>query len=238
MHKIKKITKNNSIIVFLLVAIAIVTNIVVVYTFDYIFSDKEKKVEEINIKSVTQKSPIVVEVSEDLPKEDTLRNNQNSQSDENQDNYPTGNSKYYIKVNLKTQTVNIYEKDELNRYSIPVKTMLCSTGEYTPKSGTYKITTYKQEWLGLQGNVYGQYCTQIVGNILFHSVPYLEKYNPASLEYWEYDKLGQDVSLGCIRLTVENAKWIYDNCDTGTRSRILFVRKSRTIWNSKYRKNI
>lgn len=229
MHKIKKIIKNNSNIVFLLVAIAIVTNIVIVYTFNYFFSDKEKIAEEINIKSITQKSPIVVEVSEDLQKEDTLQNNQNSQSDEEQEKYPTGNSKYYIKVNLKTQTVNIYEKDELNRYSIPVKTMLCSTGEYTPKSGTYKITTYKQEWLGLQGNVYGRYCTQIVGNILFHSVPYLEKYNPASLEYWEYDKLGQDVSLGCIRLTVENAKWIYDNCDTDTRSRILFVRRSRTF---------
>lgn len=230
MHKIKKITKNNSIIIFLLVAIAIVTNIAIVYTFSY----KEKNVEEINIKSVSQKSPIVVEVSESLHI-DTISATENN---ENQENYPTGNSRYYIKVNLKTQTVNIYEKDELNRYSIPVKTMLCSTGEYTPKSGTYKITTYKQEWLGLQGNVYGQYCTQIVGNILFHSVPYLEKYNPASLEYWEYDKLGQDVSLGCIRLTVENAKWIYDNCDTGTRSRILFVRKSRTIWNSKYRKDI
>lgn len=230
MHKIKKITKNNSIIIFLLVAIAIVTNIAIVYTFSY----KEKNVEEINIKSVSQKSPIVVEVSESLHT-DTISATENN---ENQENYPTGNSRYYIKVNLKTQTVNIYEKDELNRYSIPVKTMLCSTGEYTPKSGTYKITTYKQEWLGLQGNVYGQYCTQIVGNILFHSVPYLEKYNPASLEYWEYDKLGQDVSLGCIRLTVENAKWIYDNCDTGTRSRILFVRKSRTIWNTKYRKDI
>lgn len=230
MHKIKKITKNNSIIIFLLVAIAIVTNIAIVYTFSY----KEKNVEEINIKSVSQKSPIVVEVSESLHT-DIISATENN---ENQENYPTGNSRYYIKVNLKTQTVNIYEKDELNRYSIPVKTMLCSTGEYTPKSGTYKITTYKQEWLGLQGNVYGQYCTQIVGNILFHSVPYLEKYNPASLEYWEYDKLGQDVSLGCIRLTVENAKWIYDNCDTGTRSRILFVRKSRTIWNSKYRKDI
>lgn len=230
MHKIKKITKNNSIIIFLLVAIAIVTNIAIVYTFSY----KEKNVEEINIKSVSQKSPIVVEVSESLHT-DIISATENN---ENQENYPTGNSRYYIKVNLKTQTVNIYEKDELNRYSIPVKTMLCSTGEYTPKSGTYKITTYKQEWLGLQGNVYGQYCTQIVGNILFHSVPYLEKYNPASLEYWEYDKLGQDVSLGCIRLTVENAKWIYDNCDTGTRSRILFVRKSRAIWNSKYRKDI
>lgn len=231
MHKIKKIIKNNSIIIFLLVAIAIVTNIAIVYTFTYAFSDKEKNVEEINIENVNQKSPIVVEVYDNKETNDILPN-------ENQDDYPTGNNRYYIKVNLKTQTVNIYEKDELNRYSIPVKTMLCSTGEYTPKSGTYKITTYKQEWLSLQGNVYGQYCTQIVGNILFHSVPYVEKYNPASLEYWEYDKLGQDVSLGCIRLTVENAKWIFDNCDTGTRCRILFIRRSRTIWNSKCRKDI
>ncbi|MBO5005718.1 MAG: L,D-transpeptidase [Clostridia bacterium] len=220
MHKIKEIIKNNSNIIFLLVAIAIVTNIVIVYTLTYIFSDKENNIEEINIKSVSQKSPIVVDVSEDLHKEIIS----SSDNNENKENYPTGDSKYYIKVNLKTQTVNIYEKDELNRYSVPVKTMLCSTGEYTPKLGTYKITTYKQEWLGLQGNVYGQYCTQIIGNILFHSVPYLEKYNPASLEYWEYDKLGQDVSLGCIRLTVENAKWIYDNCDAGTRSGILFIR--------------
>ena len=53
--------------------------------------------------------------------------------------------------------------------------------------------------------------TQITGNILFHSVPYTEKYNNASLEYWEYDKLGTSASLGCIRLTVKNAKWIYDN---------------------------
>lgn len=231
MHKIKNIIKNNSIIIFLLVAIAIVTNIVIVYTFTYAFSDKEKNIEEINIKDVSQKSPIVVELLEDLKTDDISPN-------ENQESYPTGNTRYYIKVNLKTQTVNIYEKDENGRYSIPVKVMLCSTGTYTPQTGTYKITTYKKEWLDLQGDVYGQYCTQIVGNILFHSVPYLEKYNPSSLEYWEYDKLGQDASLGCIRLTVENAKWIYDNCDTGTRSRILFIRRSRTVWQAKFRKLI
>lgn len=65
--------------------------------------------------------------------------------------------------------------------------------------------------------MYGQYATQITGNILFHSVPYTEKYNNASLEYWEYDKLGTSASLGCIRLTVKNAKWIYDNCAAGTK---------------------
>ena len=48
-------------------------------------------------------------------------------------------------------------------------------------------------------------------------MPYTEKYNKGSLEYWEYDKLGTNASLGCIRLTVKNAKWIYDNCKAGTK---------------------
>lgn len=73
------------------------------------------------------------------------------------------------------------------------------------------------EWLGLQGDVYGNYATQITGNILFHSVPYLRKYDPASLEYWEYDKLGTYASAGCVRLTVADAKWIFDNCERGTK---------------------
>lgn len=198
-----KIFKNTNLMIFLLVAIVIVTNIIIIYTCTYTFSSKERTVQEVTVKDISQKSPIVVEALE-----------------ENEENleeiYPTGTTKYYIKVNCKSQTVNVYEKDENNKYSKPVKVMLCSTGVETPKTGVYKITSFKQEWLGLQGNVYGQYCTQIVGNILFHSVPYIEKNNPSSLEYWEYDKLGEKASLGCIRLTVESAKWIFDNCETGT----------------------
>lgn len=198
-----KIFKNTNLMIFLLVAIVIVTNIIIIYTCTYTFSSKERTVQEVTVKDISQKSPIVVEALE-----------------ENEENleeiYPTGTTKYYIKVNCKSQTVNVYEKDENNKYSKPVKVMLCSTGVETPKTGVYKITSFKQEWLGLQGNVYGQYCTQIVGNILFHSVPYIEKNNPSSLEYWEYDKLGEEASLGCIRLTVEGAKWIFDNCETGT----------------------
>ena len=29
--------------------------------------------------------------------------------------------------------------------------------------------------------------------------------------------MGTSASLGCIRLTVKNAKWIYDNCAAGTK---------------------
>ncbi len=123
---------------------------------------------------------------------------------------------YYIKVNYGAQVVNIYSKDAQGNYTVPVKSMVCSTGSATPKSGVYSIPA-RWQWLGLQGDVYGQYCTQITGNILFHSVPYLRRGDKSSLEYWEYDKLGTYASLGCIRLTVRDAKWIYDNCARGTK---------------------
>ncbi len=124
-------------------------------------------------------------------------------------------SPYYIKVNYAAQVVTIYTKDDNGDYSVPFKAMVCSTGVATPTSGVYKIPA-RWEWLHLQGDVWGHYSTQIKGNILFHSVPYLRKGELDSLEYWEYDKLGTYASAGCVRLTVQDAKWIFDNCKNGT----------------------
>lgn len=124
-------------------------------------------------------------------------------------------AKYYIKVNYKANTITIYGKDENNKYTVPIKAMVCSTGKATPRSGVYK-TSSKYRWHTLNGGVAGQYCTRIVGHILFHSVPYAEKYNPASLKYASYDKLGTAASSGCIRVTVADAIWLYNNCESGT----------------------
>lgn len=123
--------------------------------------------------------------------------------------------KYYIKVNYGAQVVTVYTKDSNGKYTKPVKAMVCSTGTYTPTSGTYR-TLGKGNWWPLMGNVYGQYSTWICGDILFHSVPYLKSGDKSSLEYWAYDQLGQRVSMGCVRLTVADAKWIYNNCPVGT----------------------
>ena len=38
-----------------------------------------------------------------------------------------------------------------------------------------------------------------------------------AIEYEEYNKLGTKASMGCIRLCVEDAKWIFDNCESGTK---------------------
>lgn len=130
----------------------------------------------------------------------------------------TSGTRYRLEVNCEQNVVNVYEKDENGEYKNCVKVMLCSVGFATPTSGTYSLKKYGGwEWKGLQGDVFGQYATQITGNILFHSVPYTKKGDNSSLEYWEYDKLGTSASLGCIRLTVKNAKWIYDNCAAGTK---------------------
>ena len=123
--------------------------------------------------------------------------------------------RYYIKVNYGAQVVNIYRKnDQTGKYE-PYKAMLCSTGTYTPTSGVYR-TLAKGNWWPLYGDVYGQYSTHIYDGILFHSVPYLKSGDKSSLEYWAYDQLGQRVSMGCVRLTTIDAKWIYENCPVGT----------------------
>ena len=122
---------------------------------------------------------------------------------------------YYIRVNVAANTITVYGQDENKEYTIPVKAFVCSTGTATPHSGVY-ATPQKFEWVDLFGGVYGQYSTQIVGHILFHSVPYRRKYDKASLIYNYYDRLGTKASAGCVRLTVADAKWIYDNCELGT----------------------
>lgn len=123
--------------------------------------------------------------------------------------------KYYIKVNTQANTVTIYVKDENGDYTIPVKAMVCSTGYATPKNSKYQ-TKGKWTWGLMIGGVYTQWETHITGNILFHSVPYLRRYDYNSLEYWAYDQLGTTCSAGCVRLTCADAKWIYDNCSIGT----------------------
>lgn len=123
-------------------------------------------------------------------------------------------NKYYLKINYTANVVTAYTKDNDGKYTVPAKVMVCSTGAATPTSGVYKMSN-KYRWHQLNGGVYGQYCSRITGHILFHSVPYATN-SPDSLKYVAYDKLGTKASAGCIRLTVADAMWVYNNCASGT----------------------
>lgn len=122
---------------------------------------------------------------------------------------------YCIKVNKTQNVVTIYTLDEDGYYTKPVKAMICSVGETgnTPE-GIFNLGA-REEWLALEGDVYGQYATVITGSFLFHSVPYFTQ-DKSNLEIEEYNKLGSSVSAGCVRLSVIDAKWIYDNCGEST----------------------
>ncbi len=127
----------------------------------------------------------------------------------------SADSPYYIKVNRQTNCVTVFDSSDK-----PVRAMICSVGKdvgggSTTPTGTYS-TSEKMRWHALFENEYGQYCTRIVGHILFHSVPYFSE-NENDLNTANYNMLGEKDSLGCVRLKVEDAKWIYDNCPIGTR---------------------
>lgn len=126
-------------------------------------------------------------------------------------------SKYYIEVNCTKNIVTVFSADKNGKYTVPEKAFVCSVGKGTPY-GTFS-TTDRYVWRALFGGVYGQYATRITGSILFHSVPYYTA-NKNNLEYEEYNKLGQTASMGCIRLSVKDAKWIYDNCGYATKVKI------------------
>lgn len=137
-------------------------------------------------------------------------------SEETQTTLPSSEYPYLIKVNRIQNCVTIYTQDNSGEYTVPYKAMVCSTGRilsYTP-TGTFK-TSSKYTWRLMVDGTHSQYATRFNNGILFHSVPcYAPKKD--QLEYEEFNKLGSPASLGCVRLSVADAKWIYDNCPYGT----------------------
>lgn len=122
----------------------------------------------------------------------------------------SSDTNFFIWVDLKNFKTNIF-KGSVNNWKL-IHSYSCSIGKPstpTPK-GTYKI--------GLRGLYFGVskgykcwYYTQFKGNYLFHSVPY-------NLDGTVKDgRLGMALSDGCVRLTKENAKWIFDNIPKNTK---------------------
>lgn len=119
---------------------------------------------------------------------------------------------YFILVNTSKQKTYVY-KGSKNKWSL-TKEFLCSTGingSETPK-GTF-IVQNKGDWF--YTDKYGQgakYWVGFKGNYLFHSLPF-DKDKKKIVD----TTLGKPASHGCIRLKVEESKWIYDNVPIGSK---------------------
>lgn len=122
---------------------------------------------------------------------------------------------YTIYVNRVLNCITVVQQDG-DGSAVPVKAMVCSCGRegHETPEGVFQTSEY-YEWRKMVDDTYGRYAVRINGKIMFHSVPYIEA-SPDSLEWEEYNVLGENASLGCVRLSAEDAKWIYDNCKPGT----------------------
>ncbi len=122
---------------------------------------------------------------------------------------------YQLRVNKTLNCLTVFAKDGDNGYVIPVKAMLTSVGDDTPL-GTF-TTPEKYRWRLMVNDSWTQYATRIKAGegFLFHSITY-EKPDNKTLYNNGYNNLGVSRSLGCVRLTCANAKWVYDNCKIGT----------------------
>ena len=159
---------------------------------------------------------------DDIPVESSADNETTAPSD-GELKYPT-DLPYFIEVDKTNQVVTVFTTSSTGKYDKPVRVMLCSTAQNPKKfpTGYWKLkkdrTTASNVWRTMQSHgapLYAQYATQITGHFLFHSVPYSDTKKDA-LDQQRFAKLGTADSGGCIRLTVENAKWISENCKAGT----------------------
>jgi len=132
---------------------------------------------------------------------------------------PIPTKPYVLKISVADQRVYAYAYDiSTGGYSKLVRTMICSTGlKDTPTPyGTFSSAGPVARWGYFpKWDVYAQYLFRITGGILFHSVLY-QTSEESSLIQGSVSKLGSRASHGCVRLKVEDAKWIYNHCPAGT----------------------
>jgi len=140
----------------------------------------------------------------------------------------TDPDKYYILLDTSNQTVTVFEKDDEGEYTRIVRRMLCTSGRTeidptipddkgTPTpNGVWKVGARERfgKFAAFAGE-YARYWTQVVDGIYFHSIMF-SKRDITKLKSSPYRNLGSKGSHGCIRLYVEDAKWLYYNACPGT----------------------
>lgn len=121
-------------------------------------------------------------------------------------------TRYLILVDTSRNEVGIYSGTGNAGSWNMVKLISCTSGaSNTPTvKGTFTV--------GSRGIVFGDgyscwYWTQFYKDYLFHSVLYY----PGSQSHVMDGRLGINASHGCVRLEIQNAKWIYDNIPSGTK---------------------
>lgn len=132
--------------------------------------------------------------------------------------FAVNSNSYLLDVSIKNQKLAVYKDGEI------LKEMICSTGKTTSLEtetplGVFKIQRRGISFFNEKYSRGGKYYLQFFANYLIHSVP-VDKEGNIIME--EEEKLGELASDGCIRVSMENAKWLYDTIPMSTEVNIHF----------------
>ena len=116
---------------------------------------------------------------------------------------------YYIWVDSSNFKVNIFS-GFTGAWHL-VKSVTCSMGAaFTPTCKGHFEIGGRGPMFSAGGGIICKYFTQFNGNFLFHTILLDSAGVPVD------SRLGYGISHGCIRLAIEDAKFIYENIPTGT----------------------
>ena len=124
-------------------------------------------------------------------------------------------NKYYVIVDKSKFTFAVFEyESQTGDYTKRVKQFPCALGGRSTPSGTFSIGN-KGTWKTWKSGQYSPYHTSYANGLYFHGPLYTAK-SFDSLMASSYNGIGTNGTAGCIRTTVEGAKWVFDNLKAGT----------------------
>lgn len=123
--------------------------------------------------------------------------------------------KYKVRVNKTKNVVIVYEKGDDGKYEKSVRVMNAVVGRDIKNDASYNISN-RWLWIKNPNGSFSKFVTQVAGNVVFESIGYKRKEDLSSLNYIEFDNLGNSIDGSFIKLQYADAQWIFDNLDYDT----------------------
>ena len=189
---IKRWFKGTNSIVYLVILVVMVLGLVFVLKTVIGMHNNNKKVDDSSV-------------------EETISDN--SSENNTQTQTVAKNQSYYIRISIAKHTLVVYQLDDNNEFTIPVKAFKVALG---PKVAPAKTAiSEKSLWRKITDIYYVRYSSRLDNAEYLSTATYYSQ-SDNNLNPKSYNAIGQNVSDGSILMTCANAKWIYENCGAKT----------------------
>ncbi len=123
------------------------------------------------------------------------------------------NQSYYIRISIAKHTLVVYQLDNNNEFTIPVKAFKVALGPKVEPAKT--AISEKSVWRKITDIYYVRYSSRLDNAEYLSTATYYSQ-SDNNLNPKSYNMIGQNVTEGSILMTCANARWIYENCGAKT----------------------